>query len=540
MDVIEQATSLLRNLPARAWLAFYGPGIPFVLCLLHFWSEMSRAPDAAHRIVPGALLLAFLYIAMKCGHAVFGDILLSRLRNDPAPPPRLRPAQWIKLTASQALIHASMPWMLFLCSLPVFPIAWAYAFYRNATVMACGHLRSNGSLSSLLSRSLRAAYYAPRANHALLLTLSLVAILVWCNAMILTITLPQLAGILTGIDFPMNHSVQAMFNTTLVATATATAWLITSPIFHAAYAVRCFHADSTRSGEDLLSSLRSLTIPATTLAILACILFSATPARAESPPATTPTTHQVSELDHSLDHTLNRTEFRWRMPRESIPDDQMNWLERSMRDLTLWLQNTIKSIVEWVIDFIRWLLEKDRKSSNSSPSSGGWLADPANARLVLILLLVVLGIALAVLLVRWFISRRTAPAAPSTAAPTIDLLDESILATDLPEDEWLRMAEDQLTSGDPRLALRALFLGTLSRLGNHNLLSIAPGKTNGMYLRELHRRSHATPPLRSAFSLSVRLFERCWYGNHTPSPEIIAEARSHHETISKDAATVQA
>ena len=543
MDVIERATSLLSNLPPRAWFAFYGPGIPFVLCLLDFWSEMSRAPDAAHRVVPGALLLTLLYIAMKGGHALFGDILLSRLRLDPEPPPRLRPTQWIKLAASQAFIHSTMPWMMFLCSLPVFPLAWAYAFYRNAGVLACGHFRAHGSLASLLGRSLRAAHHAPRSNHAVLLTLSLVALLVWFNTMILTIMLPQLAGILTGIDFPMNHSVEAMFNTTLIATATATAWLIVSPIFHAAYAVRCFEADSTQSGEDLLSSLRALRLPSTTLAtlaILTCLFFSSNNVSAEPPPATTPTTQQISELDRSLDHTLNRTEFRWRMPRETIPDDQMNWLERSMRDFSLWLQKTIKSIAQWISDFLRWLFEKDRKSSDSSSPSGGWLADPANARLILIFLLVALGVALAILLTRWFLSRRTTPTVQAASAPAIDLFDESILATDLPEDEWLRLAEEQLASGSPRLALRALFLGTLSRLGNHNLLAIAPGKTNGMYLRELQRRSQASPPLRSAFSLSVRLFERCWYGNHVPSPELIAEARTHHETISRDVTTVQA
>jgi hypothetical protein len=537
MDVIEEATALLRNLSARGWFTFYAPSIPFVLCLLLFWSEMTRAPDASQRLVPGALLLAVLYVVMKCGHAVFGDLLLSLLRRDPESPPRLRPSQWLKLAASQAFLQSTMPWILLLCSFPVFPLAWAYAFYRNAGVLACGHIRSHGSLSSLIGRSLRAAYHAPRSNHAVLLTLSLVALLVWLNAMILTILIPQLAGILTGMDFAMNHSPMAMFNTTLLASATGAAWLIVSPIFHAAYAVRCFEADSTKSGEDLLSALRSLRPTATTLVALACLLLSVAPARAAEPPPATPTPEQVSRLDRALDTTLNDAEFRWRMPRETIPEEQLSWLERTMRDFTDWLSATIKTIFQWIGDFLRWLFEKDANRSPSQESQGGWLSDPANARVLLILLLAGLGIALAVLIIRWLLSRRAAAPVHATALPSINLLDESILATDLPEDEWLRMANEQLAAGDTRLALRALFLGTLSRLGSGGLLAIAPGKTNGMYQRELNRRARANDTLRSAFSRSVRLFERCWYGTHTATPTLVEEARAQHRTICRDVRT---
>lgn len=534
MDVIEEATSLLRNLPARGWLAFYAPSIPFALCLLMFWSEMSRAPDATQRLVPLALLLAAMYVAMKCGHAVFGDVLLSLLRRDSENQPRLRTSQWLKLAASQTALHATMPWILFLSSFPVFPLAWAYAFYRNASVLACGHFRTKGSLTSLIGRSLRAAHHTPRANHAMLLTLSLVTMLLWCNAMILTIFLPQLATILTGIDLAMNHSTMAMFNTTLFATATITTWLIVSPIFHAAYAVRCFEADSTKSGEDLVSALRSLRAATPVMLALAFLLLTTTPARATSP---TPTAHipeQVAQLDHALDDTLKDAEFRWRMPREAIPEEQMGWLERTMRDFTLWLSQTVKSIVQWISDFLRWLFEKEKKREPSTDLKASWLSDPANARVILILLLIALGIALAVLAIRWLLSRNTVAPVQSTALPTIDLHDESILATDLPEDEWLRMAHEKLASGDTRLALRALFLGTLSRLGTGGLLSIAPGKTNGMYRRELLRRPRANDTLRSAFSRSVQLFERCWYGTHTATPAIIEEARAQHLTICQD------
>ena len=113
VDVLEEATTLLRNLPARSWLAFYGPSIPFVTYLIYHWSEMSQAPDASKRLVPQTLLLGLLYILMKCGHALFGDHLLSRLRRDPVPPAPLGPAMWLLLLGPyvgfMAIRYASRP-----------------------------------------------------------------------------------------------------------------------------------------------------------------------------------------------------------------------------------------------------------------------------------------------------------------------------------------------------------------------------------------------------------------------------------------------
>jgi hypothetical protein len=158
------------------------------------------------------------------------------------------------------------------------------------------------------------------------------------------------------------------------------------------------------------------------------------------------------------------------------------------------------------------------------------------ARIALIGLLIVLVIALCVLLVRWYANRGKTPAPVAAAAPVaVDLEDESVTADALPEDEWLRLAREKWASGDHRLAVRALFLGTLARLGETGLLAIASGKTNGIYLRELNRQSRAATALRVAFLENVGAFEATWYGDHPVDDVAFDQFSRNLETIRQHA-----
>ena len=65
-----------------------------------------------------------------------------------------------------------------------------------------------------------------------------------------------------------------------------------------------------------------------------------------------------------------------------------------------------------------------------------------------------------------------------------DLAAEDLLATQLPEDEWLSLARGLLASGERRLALRAFYLSLLAGLGERKLLVIARHKSNRDYLQD--------------------------------------------------------
>ncbi|MFW5636866.1 MAG: DUF4129 domain-containing protein, partial [Thermodesulfobacteriota bacterium] len=66
--------------------------------------------------------------------------------------------------------------------------------------------------------------------------------------------------------------------------------------------------------------------------------------------------------------------------------------------------------------------------------------------------------------------------------------------------------------GDYRLALRAIYLSTLSHLADHGLISIAKYKSNREYETELVRRAHDREELTRRFSENVTRFDTAWYG----------------------------
>ena len=75
------------------------------------------------------------------------------------------------------------------------------------------------------------------------------------------------------------------------------------------------------------------------------------------------------------------------------------------------------------------------------------------------------------------------------------------------------MADRFVSAGDLRLALRALYLGTLALLNHRGFLTIHACKSNRDYERELRRRAR-NGELSGVFHSNIRSFEQSWYGFH--------------------------
>jgi hypothetical protein len=95
-----------------------------------------------------------------------------------------------------------------------------------------------------------------------------------------------------------------------------------------------------------------------------------------------------------------------------------------------------------------------------------------------------------------------------------------VLATALPEEEWLALARKHFAEGEGRLAVRALYLAGLAALGKQEVLTITAFKTNADYKAELWRRVRSQP-LVDAFTRNCFRFESTWYGLHEVSPELV-------------------
>jgi hypothetical protein len=119
---------------------------------------------------------------------------------------------------------------------------------------------------------------------------------------------------------------------------------------------------------------------------------------------------------------------------------------------------------------------------------------------------------------------------------TADLEDENILASDLPENEWMAMAREHLDQGEVRLGIRALYLASLAHLAERGSITLARHKTDREYERELMLRGEILSEITSAFTDLTGIFERTWYGMHAISHQTLDFFIQRHKEVMTDGA----
>ncbi len=225
---------------------------------------------------------------------------------------------------------------------------------------------------------------------------------------------------------------------------------------------------------------------------------------------------EPAQLDQAIDQVLSQRKYVWRMPPEKVSerDAASGPIERFLTTVRVWIQDTAER-------FARWLRKVfGARESGRSPSGGwGWVT---SMHLLLYLLLAFTLALLAVLILRLCRHLRERTIAEAQRLPAVpDLRDENIGAEHLSEEGWMKLASELIERGELRLAIRALFLGTLADLAKRNLVNLARFKSNRDYERELHRRSHSSPGLLAAFGDNVAALERVWYGRHEVHAELV-------------------
>lgn len=539
MQLVEEATQLLRRCPAGAWLWHFAGGAPFVCMVLHFWNDMTRSGDAERRLPLAAVGLAAAFLWMKIAQTIFADRLMRVLRDEKRPPAMPFRGR-LRLVSSQALIHATMPWVLSLAGVAVLPFGWAYAFYHSATTLAISHFRAGGNTRGLIKASLAQAHHQPGANHALMLVILITALMIWLNFHGGVITAAHLLRAFTGSENAISRTPAVMFDSGLIAATAMLAWFVCGPFVRAVYALRCFYGLSRKNAEDLFAALRTMAPAGKPALTAAFLLLALTPVQTELAPAQkadaaqfTPADQQrAAELDQRIHQVLQEEMFRWRMPREKLDSDEEGPITRLITDIGQWISDAWKSL--W--DAIRDLWRKLFPERSGGSEDDGSMATPwsASVKLIVYILAGALLILLAFLVWKQWKQAGPRPAAAAPATPPVDLQSEQVLASQLPENEWLRLAQEKLDAGEYRLALRALFLASLAHLGDRRLIAISRAKSNGDYLRELSFRARDRSELRECFQENVRTFDRTWYGWHEVNREALDHFRSNHDLIASD------
>ena len=497
LDTLEEAFDLLQRAPAAVWLRYLAGAAPLVIGSLFAWNAFSAAGQTANPAMAALFLVALLVWFYRC-RQLFAGCLRRILSLTPDSEKSPRPA-W-----SLACFEGTKLLAIPIALLALLPLASATAFYRSLTLFAAEGLPPREAVAKAWKTSLA----WQRENWLALAILNLLGLVVLADVAITVVIAPMLVKIFTGYESIFTQRGAAGLSIQLPIIL-ALAWLCLDPLLQAVYTVRAFRWEGLRTGEDLLVRLKRL---APILLLLATFHLS----------AAEPTLSRDA-LNQSLDRTLQSHDYNWRIP---PPDeaDQKDWFVDTVDRAVALIAKGWKVITDLWSDVLDWI---GRMLRNTLPALDKTHPGPPAAVRPVFYALALLVVALAAFLIWKFGPRRKSPLSiPASAPPAVDLSGEAVLASDLPEDEWLQMAERYANSGDLRLSLRALYLGALALLSQRGLLTIHACKSNRDYERELHRRSRDSN-LAGIFHLNLRSFEQAWYGFHEVTGEQLRDFRDN-------------
>lgn len=493
LDLLEEATYLLRSAPAAAVAAYYAGTLPFLLGFLFFWADMSRDAYAPEQTAPAALGVAALFVWMSAWQAVFAQSLRTVLTGG-------RPASFRRLAFIQATLQPTKFFILPIAAIVTFPLGSVFAFYQNLMTVPY----EDAGLREIMSLARRQSRLWPMQNWGAIGLLVVLAVVIFANIGALLFLIPQLLKSFLGIQTELARSQVMALNSTFLAITVALTYAIVDPLIKSVYVLRCFYGESLATGEDLKVQLKSIAAQI----LLAVVCLSGLALQAQPP---------APEMNRSIDEVLKRSEFAWRLPHRAHTPPAENWLTRA-------LDTAAKKLDEWSDAVAKWLHERFRPKQTKGPGK-----EPLPA--LRLWFYVLLGIAILIFLVLFIrIFRRrarlTAQAEPLAVASP-DLVSDDTRADQLAPDEWLRTARECIARNELRLAIRALYLANLSYLGGNSLIAIDCGKSNNDYARELRRRARSKPEIVPVFSDTVAVFERSWYGMHDVTAELVARVEEN-------------
>jgi hypothetical protein len=511
---IEEAIFLLRRQDMRGWLQYLLAAVPLLLTLLMFVHDMS-ARYLANRCALESLICVMAFFWANAWKAKFGGTLLASMNGPASPSPQ--GSFW------RALYLQSILQTLKLIALPfaiasILPAAWTSSFFRNAAIEAS---LPDSTLRTVISKSARRASVNARGNWQGLSILILIFLLTFVNVYALTLLLPFLFRMFTGVETLFTLDSKTLVSFSVFCVVVAVTWLLIDPLVLSYAVVRCFYTEARTDGRDLLARLR----PA--VAAIAVLLLALTPVHKLSAQDLSVDSVSKEKLSRAVEHASKSDDYAWLRAQQISKDGENSFLARLNHDINNIFQ-TVGSWLSGIRNWLRRLFEKAQPDSPNPPperlASGGdvrWLLY-ALAALVLV----------AALIVVWRSRVKTPePGIVSSAAiPMPDLHKENVLASDLPEEEWLRLAREFLAQGEFRLAVRAMYLSNLSYLGSQQFIQIARSKSNSIYERELRLRPRGTQVF-APFAQSNRSFERAWYGFHEVTPEFVAVFQQDVEAI---------
>jgi len=539
---------------------WYGCGaVPWSVGLLYFVADMGRSSLAARDAAFAAVAMTFLWMWMRFTHAKFCARLWDRL--NPGHLPANGAADRFRALAALWFLQAFQIPMLIVGLFFAIPLGWILATQQNFSALALTQPVRDRPLRNLLGSAIRFSHDQWAQNHGMLIIFFFVFLFTWINLVSTCLIVPGLVKAIFGIEslFTLAPSVAAS-NTTFVLGTFLLAQIVIMPLYLAAYVLRCFYADSRLSGADLLSRLaasrearriedqreRASLGRVAAVGMLVFFGMSGVASAQPAPAAASPTQGETvapsvdpERFRKEIAETLEKKKYQWQLSRR-IEEDSENaeesWLGQRLEEIAESVKRSLKKIEEWIEEALKRIFERERRASRrDSMKEPGFLKQIGTTTSVA-LVVVILGLLLWLVWVmyRRYRGQERIEIAEQGGGGPVDLASEDIVATQLHEEEWLRLAREQIEKGEDRLAIRALFLATLAHLGERGLLRIARFKSNRDYRNELLFRARPLAELRRAFEENTALFERVWYGLHRPGSGTIEGYLGNHALIAEE------
>ncbi len=528
VTMIEEAFYILRHLPIEHYYSYFLGTMPFLLGLFYFWNDMSKNAFAQEYCVIASFVLAVLFIWMKSWQSVFSMKLyefISRKKNSP-----LTLQSVLRLIFLQTVFQASSVIILPMAMLITIPYAWVYAVYQLVLIQ---DYSTDIRLKKIIKQNFQTAKHYTFVNHMVILIFFIFGLFVFFNIGIVLYGLPFMTKTLFGVDSVFTMGGFNILNTTFIFSVFCLTHLCMDPLIKTVYALQKFYYQSRTTGDDLmadLNTIKALSKKTSVCCLLACSLLGLgflqpAPALASNKAAMVPQDLQTEMgslkksinadmLDKSIQDVMKDRKYTWRMPRqkqETDPNKDHGFFYNCIRWIGSQISGLSEIIGSWFQALYDWLARLFPKPSGTMklPEPKSLISPPT--------LLGAMGIFICILL--WFFirySRKNSLETESSTEDSVemipDLSDEHILADRLPSDKWMDLSKELLEKGDLRLAVRALYLGTLSYLSEKKYIIIARYKSNREYQLELERRAHTQKELIKDFYFTVRTIDRIWYG----------------------------
>ena len=248
---------------------------------------------------------------------------------------------------------------------------------------------------------------------------------------------------------------------------------------------------------------------------------------------------EPSRLGEEISRTLEQKKYQWQLSRKSVEGESVSeksWIALRLQEIASSARKAIRSFTNWFEEAWKKLMKRGLKSGGGDRNvDTKFLKELSSmASLALIVLIGGLVLWLMIALYRKHSGKEKIVVSDEGISGMIDLESSDIVATQLLEEEWMRLAREQIAKGEERLAVRALFLATLAHLGERGLLKIVRSKSNRDYRAELRVRSRNSGVIAAAFEENTTLFERVWYGVHHLGQGTVDYYLKNHETIAQE------